>query len=435
MTTLILGGGIAGLSLAHFLQDKSIILEKEAQLGGLGRSFTLNGVTYDVGPHILFSKNKEVLNFHLSLIPTHTLRRSNQILHKGKFIKYPFENDLASLSAAEREYCVQEFLHNPYEHYPAATMLQFFLKTFGEGITKLYLQPYNEKIWKYDPAFLDTQMVERIPKPPKEDVIKSAQGIATEGYTHQLYFHYPTQGGFQSLINAYVEKIKGKSTIVHPISLQKIEQQVKKWNINTDRGNFIAEHLVNCLPLPELFKYLPPSPQEVQEALHNLKYNSMYIVVIQAKKDALGDNFSINIADKDIIFHRLSKLNFLGPAYCLPQGGSSLLVEITYRPRSYLASLIPEQIKEKVVQDLEKLHLLERQDLLAIELRSFQYAYVVYDLDHKQNTSLVLDYLKSIGIHCAGRFAEFQYLNSDQVVERTQKLAKELNEIDEKSTP
>ena len=50
-------------------------------------------------------------------------------------------------------------------------MLQFFLKTFGEGITKTYLQPYNEKIWKYDPSFMDVQMVERIPKPPKEDVM------------------------------------------------------------------------------------------------------------------------------------------------------------------------------------------------------------------------------------------------------------------------
>ena len=63
------------------------------------------------------------------------------------------------------------------------------MKTFGEGITRLFLQPYNEKIWKYDSSCLDTQMVERIPKPPKEDVIKSAKGIPTEGYTHQLYFH------------------------------------------------------------------------------------------------------------------------------------------------------------------------------------------------------------------------------------------------------
>ena len=54
-------------------------------------------------------------------------------------------------------------------------MLQFFLVTFGEGITDLFLRPYNEKIWKFDPSMMDTQMVERIPKPPPEDIIRSAR--------------------------------------------------------------------------------------------------------------------------------------------------------------------------------------------------------------------------------------------------------------------
>ena len=32
-------------------------------------------------------------------------------------------------------------------------------------------------------------MVERIPRPPDEDIIKSAKGIKTEGYKHQLNFY------------------------------------------------------------------------------------------------------------------------------------------------------------------------------------------------------------------------------------------------------
>ena len=39
----------------------------------------------------------------------------------------------------------------------------------------------------------------------------------------------------------------------------------------------------------------------------------------------------------------------------------------------------------------------------------------------------VLDYLSEQNIRCCGRFAEFQYMNSDQVVEHTIRLAKELN--------
>jgi protoporphyrinogen oxidase len=200
---LILGAGVAGLSLASFLDRPAIVPERESTVGGLSRSYDMNGIAYDIGPHIIFSKNQEVLDLHTSIIPTTNLRRSNQILFRGRFVKYPFENDLSAIDPIDRDYCLTEFLSNPYEHNDTGNMLQFFLRTFGEGITRLYLAPYNEKIWKFDPSCLDTQMVERIPKPPKEDVIASARGVATEGYTHQLYYHYPRAGGFQTMVDAY----------------------------------------------------------------------------------------------------------------------------------------------------------------------------------------------------------------------------------------
>ena len=426
MTIGILGGGIAGLSLAYFLKHKSTILEREAHLGGLGRSFSLNGIDYDIGPHIIFSKNKEILDLHTSLLETNKIRRSNKILHKGKLIKYPFENDLASLDKEERDYCLHGFLNNPYDGYEPSTMLQFFLKTFGEGITKLYLEPYNEKIWKFDPSFLDTQMVERIPKPPKEDVIKSAQGIPTEGYTHQLYFHYPREGGFQALVNAYAKAIEGKSEIINPVAINKIIRKGKQWLVKTDKGDQLFDKLVNCMPLHELFRYLE-APDDVRQTLDRLKFNSIYTVVVQCAKDGMGDNFTFTIADKDVIFHRLSKLNFLGDRYCLKDGGSTLLIEITFRPDSQLAIMPEEDLKAQVVRDLEKLSLVSGKDILAVEARRFKYAYVIYDLHHKQNSAKVLGYLEGIGISCCGRFAEFKYMNSDHVAESAQRLAGRLN--------
>ena len=210
MDTIILGAGLAGLSLASYLDQESLIIEKNESIGGLCRSFSLNQIFYDIGPHILFSKNKTVLNHVTNLIDTNQIKRSNQIMFKNKLIKYPFENDLYHLPEKDRDYCLEAYLNNPYEEKEATNMLDFFLKTFGEGITKLYLEPYNQKIWKYDPKKLDTQMVERIPKPPKEDVIKSAKGIPTEGYTHQLHFHYPKKGGVQALIQAFEKKSKNK---------------------------------------------------------------------------------------------------------------------------------------------------------------------------------------------------------------------------------
>ena len=427
MKPIILGGGLAGLSLAYFLDKNSIILEKEKQLGGLCRSFEFNKVFYDIGPHILFSKNEKMLNTLTSLLKTNKIRRSSKIYHKGRLVKYPFENDLASLSEEDKEYCLKEFLHNPYENCQARNMLQFFLKTFGEGITRLYLEPYNQKIWKFDPAFMDTQMVERIPKPPKSDVIKSAKGISTEGYKHQLYFQYPEKGGIQQIVSAFSRNIAEKATIIHPIKIKKIYKQRGIWQVETNKGIFGSRWLVNCLPLHELFQFVK-APKNILEALNNLKYNSIYIIVVQARKDNIGDNLSLNFADKDIIFHRISKLNFLGSNYRPKNHGSTILVEITYRPESYLAGFGEGQIKQRVITDLDKLNLIKRKDVVGANFKNFKYAYVIYDLDHRRNTDKVLEYLAGLGMPCCGRVAEFEDLNMDAVLEHSYKLAKKFND-------
>ena len=134
MKIYILGGGLAGVSLAYFLQnDKRItridILEKNEVLGGLCRSFKIRGIYHDIGPHIIFSKDKEILDLMVRLLGKNKnkLRRSNKIFYKGKFVKYPFENELSALAKKDREYCLNTFLNNPYESYEVNNILQFLI--------------------------------------------------------------------------------------------------------------------------------------------------------------------------------------------------------------------------------------------------------------------------------------------------------------------
>lgn len=424
--TIILGGGIAGLSLASFLQCRTTVLERQHAVGGLSRSYKLDGVDYDIGPHIIFSKDKEVLKLHTTMIETNQVRRSNQILYKGHYIKYPFENDLGKLPAEDRDRCLQEFLHNPYEGYDADNMLQFFLKNFGEGITHTYLQPYNQKIWKFDPSCMDIQMVERIPKPPKEDVIASANGVETEGYIHQLYFHYPKTGGFQTLVDAYASRASKNGEVRTGVEITSIERHGKEWVVGTSQCDVRGERLVNCMPLHELFKILH-APDDIRATLDRLLYNSIYIVVLHVKRHNIGNHFALYIPDPDVLFHRLSNLNFLGEAYCREGEASTLMAEVTFRPGSYLSTLGRATIEKRVVDDLVKVGFIKPEDVLSVETRTERYAYVIYDLDHRKNVDHVLGYLREQGIECAGRFAEFEYLNSDGVVLNTMKLAERLN--------
>ena len=242
MKIAILGGGIAAISLASFLQNsrkiKEInIFEKENEIGGLLRSYKIDKIYYDVGPHIIFSRNKEILKKILQVLGSNKIkiRRSNKILYnKNTYIKYPFENELYKLPKKDLKFALDKFLNNKFSNIKIKTMKDFFLKNFGEGIFNLYLGPYNNKIWKMNTSKLDTQMVERIPRPPDQDIINSAKGVVTEGYKHQLYFHYPKTGGIQSLLNAFRKKLKNKVKIIKPIKIKKINNIRKSFLINSN---------------------------------------------------------------------------------------------------------------------------------------------------------------------------------------------------------
>lgn len=308
-------------------------------------------------------------------------------------------------------------------------MLQYFLKTFGEGITNIYLKPYNEKIWKFDPAFMDTQMIERIPKPPREDIIKSAKGVSTEGYLHQLYFYYPQQDGINSLIKSFVNQFNRKVSITADSNVVELQRIKNKWKTKTDKGvSGEYDLIISTIPVQSLAGiYKSDIPKEIIESVNDLKYNSIIIAIINVKKDNLGSNFVVMIPDKDIISHRVSKLNFLGDCYGAKDGSNTLLVEITYSKDSLIEKMSSNDLKRKIIEGLEKVQFIDKHEHINfMETRKFEYAYVIYDLHHKKSINLIRNYFDNQGIRLCGRFGEFEYLNMDAVIRHAKNLSIEI---------
>ena len=56
----ILGGGLAGISIAAHLERECEVLEKDSRGGGHCQTVQERGFTCDAGrPHIIFSRNRE----------------------------------------------------------------------------------------------------------------------------------------------------------------------------------------------------------------------------------------------------------------------------------------------------------------------------------------------------------------------------------------
>ena len=99
MKTAIIGAGASGLSLALMLDGEFTIFEQSGRTGGHCQATVRDGWTFDQGPHIMFSKNTDVLDFMIKSLGdnVHQSTRNNKVFVDRRMVKYPFENDLASL--------------------------------------------------------------------------------------------------------------------------------------------------------------------------------------------------------------------------------------------------------------------------------------------------------------------------------------------------
>ena len=435
MIITILGAGLSGISLAYFLQNNPKIkqinlIEKNDKIGGLCRSLVKDGYTWDIGPHILFSKDKEMLDLMLSVIKhKNDLRRSNQIIYKGRWVQYPFENDLSKLPGDDLEYCLGSFLNNPYRDYSPDNMLQFFLKTFGEGITNTYLRPYNEKIWKFDPAFMDTQMVERIPQPTNEEIKRSANGETVDGYIHQLYFHFPTDNGIEAVVDGFADRLSSKCVIHLNSEVTNVYKQgEERFIIKTHNGEeYVSNMVVSTIPIQELTRAYNGVSENIKLRVNDLHYNSIIIAFIKTSEDLSGDNFAFMNPEKDIIFHRISKMDFLGDSY--QSDSATYMVEVTYREGDYTDSLSDEILREKIADGIVRIGFAKnKRDVEFIDISRHQYAYVIYDLHHLENMTAIREYYSTQGVLLNGRFGNFEYWNMDKVLREAKNMAEEINE-------
>jgi protoporphyrinogen oxidase len=420
--TAILGGGLSGLTLARLLQEQGeevVVLEAEPNYGGLCRSKTDQGFTFDTGgSHIIFSRDGEVLAFMRRMIAGNEQRnnRTTKIFYKQQFVKYPFENGLSDLPQEDRFFCINEFIKTLIAvekgEIPApVNFREWIYYTFGNGIAECYMIPYNEKIWKYPTDKMSLHWVDgRIPRPPVEDIIKSAIGIETEGYTHQAVFSYPLDGGIKALVRAIARPIE--PCIKTGFRVTSITKSGGIWQISNGDERIQADQCICTMPVQHLMSSLDGVPREVKNAADVLKYNSLVCINIGINGSVPGISW-LYVPDPAV--GRTNRISFPSgySRHGAPDGCSAILAEITHQPGDDVADMTDDELISEVVDMLQSMQILHKDQIVCSSVERQPYAYVVYDLGYQKNIAIVKEYCKEIGIPLVGRFAQFEYLNMD----------------------
>ena len=202
---VVVGAGPAGLGaaarLAELGHDDWLVLDRAPEPGGLARSIVDDaGFTWDVGGHVQFSHYAWYDALCDRALGDAWLRheRESWIWLRGRFVPYPFQNNVHRLDPADRDAALDGLARAQAAPRTRPAHFGAWLDaTFGDALGRLFFRPYNEKVWGCPPEAMDVGwMGERVAVPDLERVRRNvAAGRDDVSWGPNNTFRFPLRGG------------------------------------------------------------------------------------------------------------------------------------------------------------------------------------------------------------------------------------------------
>lgn len=439
MKIAILGGGISGVTLARLLAadgHRVTVLEQADRPGGLCRSRRFGEFTFDeAGGHIVFSKDREVLAWQLERCggEASTVRtvRNTKIRWHDRWVPYPFENGVGHLAQDAIVDCVAGYIEAYAQRRSGAPCPPNFGDwiewRMGSGFARHFMVPYNEKIWKCDLRTMASDWVAgRVPEAPVEDIVRSAIGVDTEGYTHQSVFWFPRQGGFETMVRGTVAG--GRFDLQCGVSVQRVERRASGYAVDGESFDLV----VNTVPLPRIEPAIAEIPPEVRADIRALRPISLVNLMIGVRLDEPLPPLSwiyLPFPEQGPV-NRVTYFSNYSPDNA-PPGHGSFLAEVTHR-----GDLRPDgPWLRQVVTALGRAGILQPERVVLLEWCDNEYAYIDQDLAFRDRIGRVRKWFDESGYLTFGRFGRYEYHNSDQCIARARQVHAHIRAVAQSGVP
>ncbi len=217
---IILGAGPAGLTLANRLLENGItsflVIEKEAEAGGLCRSAFCDNAPLDIGGgHFLDVRRPQVNDFLFRFMPKsewNLFTRNTKINLNGTAIDHPLEANIWQFPIPEQVAYLKSIAQagcNAHAPEPSRFTDWIFWK-LGDKIANTYMLPYNQKMFGKQLDSLGTYWLDKLPNVSFEDTLYSC--LEQKPYGSQpghASFYYPKKYGYGELWLRMAAQIPG----------------------------------------------------------------------------------------------------------------------------------------------------------------------------------------------------------------------------------
>lgn len=391
---VILGAGPSGLSFAHSLlarnENSFIVLEREAEAGGLCRSKEVDGAPLDIGGgHFLDIRNKEALDLLFQFMPESEWNRHSRIAKirlRGSEVDHPLEANLWQLPLElQTDYLESISQAGCVRGEPMPEAFEDWCRwKFGIRIAEDYMLPYNRKIWRIPLNQLGTYWLYKLPNVSFRETLMSCLQRQMHGaLPAHGEFLYPKKFGYGEVWRRMGEALGERLHLNTPVTSIDPSKRI----VN---GEFQGQIIVNSIPWHtwESLGALPADIAAAARQLVNVSIDVDYHAVNHS-----GPAHWTYEPDETVNYHRILARSNFAPAsrgYWTETNARFSPPTSGFRHRN-------------------------------------EFAYPVNTIDKPRLVGLIHAWAASMGVFPLGRWGQWEHMNSDVAVAQGIKAAATIN--------
>jgi protoporphyrinogen oxidase len=396
--TLILGGGVTGISTASFLNDDYIILEKNSEVGGYCKTTIQDGFIWDYSGHFFHFNNEEIKDYVIKNVDCEILEvnKITKIYYKNNYIDFPFQYNIHQLPKEEFIDCLYDLFKRGDVNQ--TTFKSYVKSTLGDSISNKFIIPYNEKLYACDLNNLDHNSMGRF-FPKIIDVnellekIKNKKNLPSYNDT----FIYPVNGTFE-FVKSILKRVNSEN-IKTNTEVKKID--LKNKLVFVDNETYKFKNLVNTLPFNVFLNLC--------EEKNDLSYNKVVVFNLGFDLKSIEKNHWVYFPGNEI-FYRVGFYDNI-----LSQNRMSLYVEIGMKVGDEVNEGV---LLDRVLSDLKMSKIITDHKLLSYQMVVMSPAYVHINKKSKDIYENWCNLNNKNGIYSIGRYGSWTYCSiEDNIIE------------------
>ncbi len=436
---VIVGGGPAGLGAAWKLYEAGHtnweLFEKEGHVGGLAASHVdAGGFTWDLGGHVVFSHYPYFDNLLDSLLEHQWVRHEREawVWMRDRFIPYPLQNNIRHLPTAELIECVEGLLdaqiprpaalnlEGPTRGGEDGTFARWILRNFGAGLARVFLNPYNFKVWATDPAEMsDSWVGERVATVNLKRILRNViEGRDDVGWGPNATFRFPLHGGTGHIWQAIAERLPaGKLHLGREVRV--IDSPAK--TVHLSDGQVVPyDWLITTMPLDILLPRVADS--DCSDAVRrffscpdghttSLCYSSTHVIGVGLAgpvPERLATKCWIYFPEPELPFYRVTVFSNYSPHnVAIPGHQWSLMAEIS---ESACKPVDPTRVVQQAIAGLRAAQLIPPdRAVVSVWHRRVEHGYPTPFLERDALLEKIEPVLRARRILSRGRFGAWKY--------------------------